>query len=275
MPLLGRADPIVTGGLKGGLLSVARPIPGSVEWEQGVNFNSDCGTDVGYSVCFDPEDATDKNISTVGDGVEFTPFMLYHGTECSTWLDTAELLALARSGFVRGESAAFARQLQSDAAGTGNPSLNNVASVLPGTADVVNVLSALISAVCECGFGDVVFHTNIRALPFLKERHLVHWEDGSAEFQGGPTETPGWYFGPYKFDFDCYGATGPGDVDEEEDGSNVWIYATGPIEIASSQELVAPGQPTVRTNVALQLVESLNILRFDPCCVKAALAVLF
>jgi hypothetical protein len=265
MALNGRLNPIETGGrLRGGLLSVARPLPASYDdWRQGVNFNSDCAVNVGYSLCFDPEDATDKTITSVGDVLVFAPFMLYSGAECSQWIPGDELMALARSGMERGLSAKFSRQLQEDASGSGSPSMNSVATdITPGSpADVTNTLSGLLSSALECGIQDLVFHANLRILPFLMEKDLLEWDD-----------TLGYYrFGQYPFVLDDYGSTGPGAVDEA-DSSEAWIYVTGPIEFAVGDEYSPEHDPLVRQNDSVKLVERLGILRFDECCVQAALA---
>jgi hypothetical protein len=259
--------------LQGGLLSVARPLPATWdEWRQGINFNTECGGDVGYDdecvVLPLDVNAPVKSIATVGSVVEFVPFMLYRGAECSTWVSLDELLQLARMGYARGESKAVALQLQSDAANVGNPSLNSEALDLTpggGAVDVVNTLSGLVSSICDCGMNDLVLHSHIRAIPFLLERKQIRWDETSGT----------WRHGPWPFVFDCYDNTGPGAVDEPVDGSEVWIYATGPVEIATSAEVVPDHSPTVRQNIDLQLVEHLSILRFDPCCVRAALARVF
>ena len=275
MPLLGKLPPIqTTGRLRGGLLSGARPLPATFDqWRQGINFNSDCGAGVSYDTrCVtSPLDtnAAEKTIATVGDVIEMAPFTMYSGSECSTWMDQDELLALARSGFARGESRAFALELQSNASGEGpNISLNSEATdITPGggPSDVTNTLSGLTSVVCDCTMNDLYLHSHVRAIPFLMERDLIEWDPQSGHYRHGP----------YPFLFDCYDAEGPGAVSEPVDGSAVWIYATGPIEIAVSEEADTSHAPAVRTNQDLALVERLGILRFDPCCVYAALAELF
>lgn len=263
MALLGRVAPIVTGGSKGGLLSVARPLPSGTHWQQGINYNANCGAEVGYANCVDPGSPVDKSIADVGEIVEMLPFILHSGSQCSTWFDGQDLLDLARSGYVRGESEAFAMQLQADAAGNGNPTLNSTATdITPATpADVTNTLSGLTAAAMDCGMNDLVFHMNRRIIPFLLERHLIEWDAATGR----------WMYGPYPFSFDGYGPIGPGGVSETS-ASESWMYVSGPIEIESGPELRAPGEPVVRTNYALELIEHLAILRFDPCCVQAAIA---
>lgn len=263
--------------MRGGLLSVARPLPADFNtWRQGINFNQECGGDVGYSLCIpvpSPPDtledvAVEKTIGTVGPVVEFAPFMLYRGSECSTWFDTDELLRMARDGYVRGASKAFARQLQVDASGSGNPSLNgNAVDITPGggAVDVVNTISGLIASICDCGMNDLVLHMHLRAIPFLMERDLIKWDMDAGH----------WRHGPWPVVFDCFDPVGPGAVAEPIDGSEIWMYATGPIEIAAGPEVRAPHDSYTRTNEQIELVERMGMLRFDTCCVQAALGRLY
>lgn len=258
--LLGKLPPITTGRLPGGLLSVARKLDADYDvWRQGVNFNGHVAPTGGYHRCVNPADATDKDIDAVGEVVQFEPFMIYQGAECSTWMDTDELLDMARRGLASTESSMLALQLQ-DAQVTSNPGLADSAEVLTGgPSDVVNTFSGLITAACECGINDLVFHVNIRLIPFLLEKRLIQW-DGSV-----------WRHGPWPVVADCYSdEVVPTDEDPVAgDGSESYIYVTGPIEIAVGPE-IEPYGITASQNEAVALVERLAILRFDPGCVKAA-----
>lgn len=278
--LPGTLGPIGSGRLRGGILSAARPLPSGAEWRQGLTFNPVCLTgDDRLWFCtdvVDPEGEESqpvKNLDAVTAPVVFDPFLAYAESECSTWISRDDLLALARQGFDRTLSAGFAAQLQSNplsAQGNQSPSLNSVGTEIAGsgTADISNTLSALISnAICDCRQTDLLIHAPIRALPFFVERELVEWDDSRSI----------WHMGPYDFSFDCYSETGPDDVDTAVDGSEVWLYVTGPVEYAVGPEVVPTLEHslTARTNDQLALVEHLAALRFDTCCVLAARARVF
>lgn len=266
--LPGRLGPIKTGRLAGGLLASARVLPATYdEWRQGINFNTGCNPDgTGLIGCVDPEDATDKNISDIGVVEEFSPFLAYSGRSCSTWVSSEELIEAASQGLESTISKAFATQLQLGTVGT-NPSLNSTATdITPGggPVDLVNTFSGLVQAICECGINDLTFHVNLRAIPFLLERQIVKWDADSGT----------WKHGPYTVSADCYGTVGPGEDEENVDGSEVWVYVTGPIEVGIGDAQPVEGLD-VQVNGKLELVERLGILRFDTCCVYAAKAELF
>lgn len=255
------------GRLAGGIIASSRVLPASFdEWRQGINFNTSCNPNgTGLTGCINPDDPFDKTISQLGDVAEFEPFLAYSGRECSTWVTSQELLDAASQGLEATISHAFATQLQTGQIGS-NPSLNSSATDITPVSpvDIVNTFSGLVQAICACGINDITFHINLRAIPFLVERHIVTWDSISGN----------WKHGPYNVSADCYGSVGPDDSEEAEDGSEVWVYVTGPVEFAVG-DLVQTEGLDVAVNGKSELVERLGILRFDPCCVYAAKAVLF
>lgn len=259
--LLGKLPPISTGRLGGGLLAAARPLPAEYEdWRQGVNFNSHLTSVTAPLYCVDPADATDKTIEPVGEVLEFLPFLIYSARSCSTFMDTQELIDLARRGLANTESAMISRQLTSDDATSTNPGLADSADVVgPATAGVVQAFSLLIEAAQSCGtIGELVFHVPLRALPYLVAENLV-------EYTGGL-----WKFGPFTVVADDYNeAVLPdGEAALTGDGSDAYFYVTGPVEVAVGP-VVDANYSQVSLNESLALVERLAILRFDPNCVKA------
>lgn len=270
--LPGALGPIDGGRLRGGILSAARPLPAEYDtWRQGVNFNTACSDteDPRLWYCVDPDpEPPDKVGDAVGAPVTFEPFLVYSERDCSTWMDPAELEKLAQIGLDRTLSQGVALQLQTNAVGNSSPSLNSEATDLTpvgGAVDIVNTLSGLIgTAHCDCSLTEIVIHAPVRALPFFIERQLVSWDESRGL----------WHIGPYAVSFDCYSETGPGDVDAPADGSEVWLYVTGAIEWALGPKDIVrrPHAITPRTNDALSLIEQLSIVRFDTCCVFAALA---
>ena len=265
--LPGRMAPIPVGRLRGGLLSAARSLPASFdEWRQGVGFWSNCQSDVGLSVCVEPAEAPTKLVADDTEGsLVFEPFVTYAGRECSTWVDEDELRERARNGFDAQLSAAYAQQLQADAAGIGDgQNLNAVANdITPNPlADITNTLSGLISAIqCDCKVTDVTIHAPRRTIPFFVERRLVKWNSDTARYE----------MGDVVFSFDCYSETGPGEAGEAA-LDEAWLYATGPIEVDLAPDNTELVGTTHQRNERSVLVERLAILRFDPCCVTAAKA---
>lgn len=273
--LPGRLGPISGGRLRGGILSAAKALPAQYdEWRQGVSFNSACvdTSDPRLWYCVDPssEGLSNKVADNVGSPVTFEPFMVYSERDCSTWMDQSELEELARIGLDRTLSQGIALQLQTNPLGSSSESLNSVANdITPATpVDIVNTIAGLIgTASCDCGLSDVLLHAPLRSLPFFIERRLVEWDEARGV----------WHMGQYDISFDCYSEVGPGDVSTPLDGSQIWIYATGPVEWSIGPAEVAgrPDSIVVRTNNALSLIEHLAILRFDTCCVVAARAEIF
>lgn len=266
--LPGRLNPITTGRLAGGLLASARPLSGGInDWRQGITFTSLCSSGHGVSHCVDPEDAVEKDINGVSEALTFDPFIVYNGVTCSTYSTTEELLDLARRGLESTISGTYARELQGDALDSQtNPTLNSEATdITPagGPSDLTSTLSGLVSASVECGMADLVFHANVRILPYLLRDNLVEWSEAEQI----------WKVGPWAFSLDDYQPTGPGGFVPAEDGSEAWVYVTGPIEVAFGAEIDIDGVDVLE-NERVVLAERLGILRFDTCCVQAALACL-
>lgn len=267
--LLGRLGPMNRGKLRGGILSAARPLPADYNtWKQGVNFNTACiqqsdENNRTQRECVENDDAPDKLIDTVGGVAEFDPFLVYAGVECSTWLERGDLEKLTQIGFDARLSQAVALELQTS---TTSERLNDATVIMGDSiADVTNTLSGLIGTMaCTCYQNDILIHAPVRALPFFIEHRLVQWDNARGL----------WHMGPIDFSFDCYSEVGPGDDDGEDDGSTVWLYATGPVEYAIGPA-VTVGRPdglVIGTNEELSLIEHLAIVRFDPCCTYAAKA---
>jgi len=273
--LPGSLGPINGGRLRGGILSAAQPLPAAYDsWRQGVSFNSTCVDTENPRLwyCVDPTPVPgDKVADSVGTPVVFEPFMVYSERDCSTWISPSELEELARIGLDRTLSQGVALQLQTNAVGSSSPSLNSVAidiTPVSGPVDVTNTLSGLIgNATCTCGLTEIIVHAPLRSLPFFVERELVEWDEARGL----------WHMGPYAFSFDCYSEVGPDDVETDADGSEAWLYVTGPVEwsIGEAEVVGRPHSIVPRTNEALSLIEHLSIVRFDTCCVYAARTELF
>lgn len=271
MALPGRRGPIGGGRLRGGILSAARPLDAELsDWRQGVTFTPACVDTSAVRVrgCVDPVDSQDKDSDPVAGPVEFNPFLVYSMTDCSAWLEPEMLEQLAVNGADRILSQTIAQQLQENTVADSNsPSLNSEAvDITPDTpVDLSATLGLLLNAmVCGCAVNEVVFHAPIRSLPFFLEKQLVEFDATQGVY----------HMGDHVFSFDCYGEVGPDDTETSADGSEIWIYATGPVEFAvgPTEVVTRPDGLTILTNEAVSLSEGLAIVRFDTCCVRAAIA---
>lgn len=272
--LPGRLGPIESGRLRGGILSAARSLPAPYsEWRQGVTFNPLCNDVQGLNeVCPAGEGPLTKEILGVSAPVEFLPFVLLSGRECSTWMPGSELLDQARMSLEMGISRSFAQQLESDPLGASGRSLYTDATDITGAtlANMTATLTGLLGAVCECGKFDLTIHVPLYAIPTLIESQTITWDDSG---------TGRWMYGPWVVSADCYEGLGvatpsganpsPGPADPA--ACEAWVYITGPVEVAIG-DLEVIADVDERTNGQIQLVERLGILRYDPCCVYAAKA---
>jgi len=177
-------------------------------------------------------------------------------------MKTDELLDMATRGMERTVSKQFALQLQSDPAGTLSPTLNSEADdVTPvgGAEPIKNTVAGLLTAACECDMSDLIIHAPLKALPGFLEATLLTWDDASST----------WKLGPHTVVFDCYADEGPGAL--SAGAGEGWLYVTGPVEVAVGADVEVEGI-WVEKNDKVQLTEKLGIVRFDTCCVKAAIA---
>lgn len=132
----------------------------------------------------------------------------------------------------------------------------------PGT--IEGVMHGLLDGVCAYLHTDPVFHVARAFMPHFFRRGIVHWDEVGGFFR----------MGPHRVSFDCYANVGPAGTTTAGDGSEVWIYASTPIELATADP-DADSVSAVRTqlqNIYRVRVEREFIAVFDTEGVYAAKA---
>lgn len=252
--------PIEVAEQPGGLLQTARPLP-SEDWRGGVTFTSVCTTLGRWGCVTDGE--TEKEIGARSEPVRFDPFMLYSGTACSGAPDEQELRGIARAGLTRGKSGEIAHELVTSL--FGNPDLSTTATNITPTAGpsfdpqpLKNSIAGLLSAISECGGGEVYLHAHISTLPYLMDMGVV-WT-GTEYKLGAISISLDDY--PFLDDDEAAGAANP---------SWTPLYMTRPVEL-----MVATASDdydlTTRINEGQAVSEDFAVLRFDTCCAFAIYA---
>lgn len=245
-------QPIQAGELPGGLTTTARRLPAGSDWTGGVTFTPGCGT-AGVWGCVN--DGSLKETTQNPDPVRFDPFMVYAAQECSGAPILDELGLYANAALNRAQSSLLARELVVSDPLIGNPDLTSVATdITPGGPTSFRAtVAGLLTAVRECGGGEVMLHVPLIAMPFL-DAVGVRW-DGT-----------GWSLGPIPVSVDDY--LNP-NGDPPSDPDNAYIYLTRPVEYEIGPTLDLR-EYRGRLNEAVVVAERLAIVRFDPCCAYMA-----
>lgn len=242
-------EPVQAGAMPGGLLSTARPLTG--DWTGGVTYRPLNGSS-GVWGCVN--DGSEKDINSTADPFRIDPFMVYAGFECDGPVED-QLEADARAVLDRSRSHRLAEQLVFSDPLIGNPDFTTEASDITGGTPTAfkQSVAGLLSAIYDCGGGEVMLHVPLLAMPFL-EGLGVKW-----------TGT-GWTLGPIPVSVDAYpnlGGAAPTDPDD------AYVYLSRPVEYALGDVQVFASYRG-RQNEAVVVAEQLAIVRFDPACVYAA-----
>lgn len=252
-------DPILAESTPGGFLRAARLLPDGTDWTGGVTFTPSCGGAAIWSCSYGAEK---PNITGKADPVEFDPFLVYAGTQCSGAPDFDDLRQLSQIKLRRGMSGSLARELQSSDPLVGNPDLVTTGiDITPGgvaVPSIKNAIAGLLTTSGECGGGEITLHAPIVAMAALLTFGLVEFTDGRYRLGG------------HTIILDNYDNIGPVGSPVAAD-NEVWIWATGPVEYRLGENIDI-AHFTGRTNEGIVLAEQLAILRFDPCCVFAVRA---
>lgn len=246
--------PIAAGAMPGGLFTTARPLPAGSDWRGGVTFTPGCGT-AGVWGCV-VDGTSEKNFTLKPDPIRFDPFLIYSGQECHGAPILDELGQAATDALGRAASGLVARELVVSDPRIGNPSFSTEGidlTAAAGPTDFRSTVAGLLTAVRDCGGGEVMLHVPLISLPFLSKLGVT-WEG------------EGWQLGPIPVSVDEYpnpnGAL-PSDPD------NAYVYLSRPVEMAFSEE-VDLREYMGRRNEAVVVAERLALVRFDPCCVFMA-----
>lgn len=211
-----------------------------------------------------------KTVNQVPDQVRFEPFLIGDAFECGMPQSISPVSQLALNTLALSEWQQIAITVHS------NPdNLNGVLNwadyandITPATpAGLSNTIHGLIeAAACTCwSSGNLYLHVPIAYMPYFLEQSLLWWETGS--------NTP--KIGPVSIVFDCYPNTPPtvntGGA-AAADGSEVWLYLTGPNYIGVGN-VYETDTMFAQQNNHLSMAERHAIALFDTCCVTAAKAV--
>lgn len=275
------------------ILTSARPLP-DVEWRDGVAWSpASCIPSSNFPWC--PAEGQTKAASGGLSGAVGTKaFMIYTPVECDwTTTDSEAALQEAASQLTDAHTAwGISRALW---LGDGLPDLdtqptlrrNAVDVTVGGVMDLDDAVAALLSAYEQCtgGNGGAVLHVPSVLVPGalggIAGGGRVAWPEGQfyrAAMGAVLSPGPGYPHGASADGVDGFGPkTGGADAATTYQGNaldEVWVYVTGPVEFA-----VGPIDPmsltpdATRTNRSEVIAERPAIVRFDPCCVFAALAV--
>lgn len=267
----------ISGALKapsaGSLVKSAFRLPSDIDWshESGVEFLPEaCGSAQRFLYC-DDESPT-KEDSVVPDDQQTRPFVMYYPEGCSPlavrheeWQDRA------LNGLTATESSALALELNSSYQGVNDDLLSTATNVSPVELnDLPQTILGLIAEMVRCGYtGDITFHVPAWTLPMFLHDNLITLSNGV------------YRLGHHIVSFDAgYTNQAPTSADESNavatDGE-AWIFATGPVEYALGEVRTLGLAESRKGNSARQnsvyiVAERPALVRFDACCVYAALA---
>lgn len=272
--------------IRGGLASVAAPLPDGTDWRLGVEVRSSPDTDVFVwnDPCNDQGVLLDdfsplldnKPVVDAGPAFRFYPIAVGKIVQCGPGATETTIGDIARqqaSGSLdrqvhKALAAALHGKLQ--AVGQYGSNFENSTSiqtnfVTPDGFDDLNpgnirgTMQGLLDSVCGCSNSDPVFHIPRAWMPhFIDE--IVTWDEATGKF----------WFGPHEVSFDCY----PNELvpyTTNPDGSEVWIYATARPMVAVEEEDVTTVLTRSQNNWSVR-VERHAIVAFDATCVYAAKA---
>lgn len=213
----------------------------------------------------------DKPAQYLGDMATFDSTIVGIDVICDgigsrdTWV--GDLLAqAARIGFDRGFYGRVAQILiDGDVGGAAgpNPSFNSSATFPSGfnpnaPGDFEGSMQGLLEIARNCSHSDVIFHIPMQFLPYAL-RHGVRWE-----------ESVGYYrYGAFRVIFDAYPNVGPAGTATAPNGTEFWMWMTGPIFVERAAQIdTIDGHEHVQNSWSV-LVEQGAIVAFDPGCVGA------
>lgn len=282
------------------ILTSARALP-AVDWSTGIAWSaSGCTPSALWPRCPDSDDL--KTLADgLGDLVATDPFLVYTGIECEYVLtqggdriqQAAEELTDVHTAWAVARALWLGEGLPTVADDNYGlpPTLRRVATDISiGGVDgpLDDVVAALLRAyeACTGGSGGAVLH-----IPSILITAALGGGDGGARvavqegniYRGplGSVISPG---PGYPHDSSTQGANGygplvsagPPEVYRGNGYDEAWVYVTGPIEYAvgpvTSVGTVEERHAPFRMNKYVEVAERQAIVRFDPCCVFAALA---
>lgn len=276
------------------ILTSARPLSDSTDWSSGVSWSpAGCIPSFAWPRC--PGTPTDKELGEgLGAAVSVDPFWVYTPISCD-WVTDGDRVAGPAADLTEAHTAAkvSAALWMGEGLADGALSLRHVAQDvsigLGGASDLDDVVAALLANYERCtgGSGGATLHIPSVLIPGalggIPGGGRVAWPEGN--FYRGPLGSvvspgPGYPHGASTEGADGHGPLvdpGPPAVYAGNAIDEAWVYVSGPVEWAASTVQVLPDEEAERRNLRLNRyevwAERMAIVRFDPCCVFAALAV--
>lgn len=271
MTLLRPAPPVRQGNPEVTLVSSANELPVDVrpyeQWRTGLAARGvSLITADARALCASGDLAT---VTAATDG-EFEPFTVYVMHGCEGYVDEMAYRAEANAALADKTAWQVARELWTGTQ-SGNPSLQSSGVDLGGTADISNVVAALIANMeAELSGGQVFVHVPSIALPGLTNTNMVTRSGARLLTPQGHVVIPGPGYPSAPGDW------GP-DASAVAASGEVWVFATGPVEYAEGPVTVRDvGQGVAaRMNLFEVHVTKPVIVRFDPSKVLAAKATVY
>jgi len=266
---------ILQGGRhRGGLESVAVPIPTS-DWHSGVQVTPVCGVEPFVWGCASSSgEPGEKPITPILPSEQFDSTMIGVMVDCDGGPGALGKIeaTIASEGWQRTAWQRLATVLHDGEVGAddSNPSLQNVATLPVGwdvnnPADITNSLQGIIDAACTCWNADLVIHVPVEYLPYFLEKNLVSWDKDDQVYR----------LGSFRVSFDCYPNLGPSNLGPDAipaaDGSEVWMYATGPVYYGiATPEMIQTREWRQNKSRVEEIAGA--IIAFEPCCIAAVKA---
>lgn len=276
------------------ILTSARPLSDDRDWSAGISWSpAGCIPSFSHPRC--PSSPADKDTGAgLGAPVQVDPFWIYTPLSCD-WVTDGEAVAGPARDLTEAHTAERigAALWMGEGLSADNPTLRNSAVDVSigggGAGDLDDVVAALLANYERCtgGSGGAVLHIPSVLIPGalggIAGGGRVAWPEGNfyrAALGAVVSPGPGYPWGASTAGEGGFGPiTDPGPPAEYAGNAidESWIYVTGPIEYATTPVRVLPEEEADRRGLRMNRyevwAERQAIVRFDPCCVFAALAV--
>lgn len=286
--------------VRGGLESVARPLPAQVakveDWRTGVRVSGDyVGDDSAFiwPVGCEPSEAYGESGKPIDDydfrdWYEFQPGFVAGAARCDADVRNSVIGDAARGRALRSLERNRWRQLASQfysgntGAGATQPGLYNFDGInssgfqAPAGFDAANpngireTIAGLLDAQCDgCGLtADHAFFVPAAYQPYFDAAlPSMRWDDAAGV----------WKWGDWRFVFDCFPNVLPPDNSYEltqataTDGTEAWIFLA-PVPYVAFDDIIDIQVRTVEQNTRVVVAEQPSILAYDPGCTYGAKA---
>jgi len=276
--------PILPSAPEVSIVTSSRRIPdmNSDGWAYGISHREDfCRTVGSWQRCVEEAEGEypERTPEALGDDdfPVFKPWSIFSSFHCTSLANYAEARKSAVETLKAKTPFNVARELWTGEE-SGSPSLQSTATDVSGeaAAPVEDVLDSLGAEFDDCSGGaQPTFHVPSRLIGQLLDRGRITRSGDRLLTPTGGIVVPGPGYPSTPGDWGPVGSSGPAESAEGE----VWVYVTGPVELAFSETWEQgsgdmPSGTFARRNESLLFVERDAIYRFPTCCVFASLALI-